>query len=67
MGSRDETVGAGGRGDHTAVAVKCAQCGRPSTGYWAGWRAYRNDDPERDEAPSLAFFCRWCAEQEFGS
>jgi hypothetical protein len=61
-----ETVDASHRGNHTVVAVKCAQCGKLSSGYWLGWRAYRSDDPELDESPGLAFFCLPCAEREFG-
>jgi hypothetical protein len=66
MGIRDETASASSRGNHTVVAVKCAQCGTLSSGYWVGWRAYRNDEPEFDEPPALAFFCLACAKQEFG-
>jgi hypothetical protein len=31
-----------------------------------GWKAYRTDDPELDDAPALAFYCPECAEREFG-
>jgi hypothetical protein len=34
---------------------------------WAGWRAYRIDDPELVESPALAFYCPTCAERRFGS
>lgn len=48
-----------------AYAVACAECGCLSGLRWAGWRAYRTDDPEIDEPPALAFFCPTCAATEF--
>ena len=48
------------------AAVACIECGRPSDARWSGWRAYRVDDPELDEPPTLGFYCPACAEAEFG-
>jgi hypothetical protein len=53
------------RGNHVVATITCVQCGTSSSGRWRGWRAYRNDNPELDEAPALAFFCAACAEREF--
>ena len=50
-----------------ARTVHCAQCGCLSGLRWAGWRAYRTDDPEYDEPPALAFYCPGCAEAEFSA
>ena len=36
--------------------VACAECGISSGAFWIRWRAYRTDDPELNEAPSLAFY-----------
>jgi hypothetical protein len=47
--------------------VVCRECGRSSGTTWRGWRAYRTDDPETNEPPALAFYCRACAEREFGA
>jgi hypothetical protein len=44
----------------------CAECPRVSSRFATGWKAYRVDDPELDEEPSLAFYCRECARREFG-
>ena len=66
MVNQDEAVDASGRGNHNVVMVKCAECGKLSSRYWLGWRAYRSDDPELDEPPALAFYCKSCAEREFG-
>jgi hypothetical protein len=46
--------------------VWCIECGCLSGLAWAGWRAYRVDDPEYDEPPALAFYCPGCAAAEFG-
>jgi hypothetical protein len=46
--------------------LACAECPRVSTVTARGWRAYRTDDPERDEPPKLTFFCPDCARREFG-
>ena len=50
-----------------ADVVACRECGCLSGLRWAGWRAYRVDDPELDEPPALAFYCPTCAEREFGA
>ncbi len=47
--------------------VACVECGCLSGLRWAGWCAYRVDDPELDEPPALAFYCPACAEREFGT
>jgi hypothetical protein len=52
--------------DNRVNVVKCRECGSSSGLYWRGWRAYRTDDPERDEPPTLTFYCPSCAEREFG-
>lgn len=49
-----------------ANVATCAECGCLSGLRWAGWRAYRIEDPELDESPALAFFCPTCAECRFG-
>jgi len=46
--------------------VECVECGCRSEAGWAGWRAYRVDDPEYHEPPALGFYCPTCAETEFG-
>jgi hypothetical protein len=46
--------------------VDCVECGCRSEAGWAGWRAYRIDDPELGEPPALGFYCPPCAEAEFG-
>jgi hypothetical protein len=45
--------------------LQCAQCGTLSSLYASGWRGYRTDDPERGEAPALAFFCPTCSARQF--
>jgi predicted RNA-binding Zn-ribbon protein involved in translation (DUF1610 family) len=50
-----------------ANVVTCTECGSLSGLRWAGWRAYRIDDPELAEPPALAFYCPACAEREFGA
>jgi hypothetical protein len=42
------------------------ECPRLSGEEAKGWRLYRVDDPEEDEEPELAAYCRSCAEREFG-
>ena len=46
--------------------VDCVECGCRSEAEWSGWRAYRVDDPELDEPPTLGFYRPACAEAEFG-
>ncbi len=48
------------------MPVECVECGTASGPRWAGWRAYRVDDPEIAEPPQLAFYCPDCATREFG-
>jgi hypothetical protein len=48
--------------NHTMLV--CAECGC-SDEKAAGWRGYREDLPDEDEQPSLAFFCPSCAAREF--
>jgi hypothetical protein len=62
----NESVEAGGRGLQRVHVVTCAECGTLSGLRWAGWRAYRVDDPDTNEPPALALYCPACAEQEFG-
>jgi hypothetical protein len=61
-------VNASSRDDqhNRATTVHCIECQSSSGLYWQGWRAYRVDDPETDEAPALAFYCPTCAQREFG-
>ncbi|HEU5362731.1 MAG TPA: hypothetical protein VFU56_05270 [Gaiellaceae bacterium] len=54
-------------GEHRSInIVECRECGISSGAFWIRWRAYRCDDPERDEPPTLAFYCPACADREFG-
>ena len=46
--------------------LACAECPRVSTVTARGWKAYRTDDPERDEPPRLTLYCPDCARREFG-
>lgn len=46
--------------------VDCVECGCRSEADWLGWRAYRVDDPELGEPPTLGFYCPSCAWAEFG-
>ena len=55
------------RDERPVHMVACRECGRSSGTTWRGWRAYRTDDPETNEPPALAFYCRACAEREFGA
>lgn len=45
----------------------CAECPRVSSAFATGWKAYRVDDPEEDEQPTLAFYCPDCSRREFGT
>ncbi len=60
MGERESGI----RDQGTHVLV-CDECPRVSSITARGWKAYRVDDPERDE-PVLVFCCPECAEREFG-
>jgi hypothetical protein len=53
-------------GERRLNTVECRECGISSGAFWIRWRAYRCDDPERDEQPELAFYCPACADREFG-
>jgi hypothetical protein len=53
------------QGGAGARRVVCVECGRPSDLLWRGWRAYRVDDPETNEAPTIGFYCPTCAQREF--
>ncbi len=47
--------------------IVCVHCGAMSaTASTRGWRGYRTDDPELDEAPALAFSCPSCSVAEYG-
>jgi hypothetical protein len=60
-------VRAASRDGNRAHVATCAGCGCVSSLYWAGWGAYRVDDPEDpSEPPTLAFFCPGCAARGFG-
>jgi hypothetical protein len=62
-----KSVEAGGRGSQQGANVAtCVECESLSGLRWAGWRAYRIDDPETNEPPALALYCPTCAEREFG-
>jgi hypothetical protein len=51
--------------DHQKQAnvATCACCGSLTGLRWAGWRAYRIDDPDRVEPPTLVFCCPACADR----
>ena len=65
-GRRDARNATGKQRDAVHL-VRCQECGCLSSLRWWGWRAYRTDDPELSEPPSLAFYCPACAEREFGA
>jgi hypothetical protein len=46
-------------------SMQCEECGAEADYRAAGWRAYRNDEPE-DEEPIILVYCPACAEREFG-
>jgi hypothetical protein len=52
--------------ERVIYSVSCQECESSSGLRWQGWRAYRADDPETGEPPTLAFYCPTCAEREFG-
>ena len=47
--------------------LACVECPRVSSVSARGWKAYRTDDTETDEAPKLAFYCPDCARREYGT
>lgn len=49
------------------MVLVCSECGRRAEDEAAGWRAYRDDLSEEEDAPSLALFCPACAAREFDS
>ena len=67
MGAWERPGGTDSREGRPVNVVTCRECGRSSGEHWRGWRAYRTDDPEICEPPALAFYCRACAEREFGA
>jgi hypothetical protein len=59
-------VDASNRDRHQRVNVAtCAKCGTLSGLHWAGWRAYRTDDPEQGGPPPIVFHCPACARDGF--
>jgi hypothetical protein len=64
---RGERANAAGNSKRSVSIMRCQECGCPSSLRWWGWRAYRTDDPELNEPPTLAFYCPACAEREFGA
>jgi hypothetical protein len=52
---------------HILGVVLCVECGQAATGPATAWRAYRINEPGRGEEPQLAFYCPWCAVEEFGA
>jgi hypothetical protein len=47
------------------MPLRCAGCGRFSTGDAAGWRGYRSDIEEDGDLREVTMFCQDCAEREF--
>jgi len=58
-------VDASNRDRQQVNVATCAKCGILSGVYWAGWRAYRTDEPEQDDSPALVFRCPRCANGGF--
>jgi hypothetical protein len=46
--------------------MECVECGAKPDERAEGWRGYRVDDPDQNEPLELAFYCRYCAQREFG-
>jgi hypothetical protein len=44
----------------------CWECLTVADDRAKGWRAYRVDVPGEDPEPIIVFYCRGCAEREFG-
>ena len=57
MGDAEQTV--------DVHVLACVECPRVSSASARGWKAYRTDEDEFDEAPKLAFYCPECARREF--
>jgi hypothetical protein len=49
----------------TLAPLRCAGCGRFSTGDAGGWRGYRVDVWAGGDPPEVVFFCPICCEFEF--
>jgi len=67
VGAGERPSSTDSRDERPVNVIACRECGRSSGLHWRGWRAYRTDDPEMAEPPALAFYCRACAEREFGT
>jgi hypothetical protein len=63
--AQDPTVDTGSRSS-IVVRAACAECGRESDPLWRGFLACRIDEPGTAEEPTVAFFCKDCAQREFG-
>jgi hypothetical protein len=50
----------------TEYPLRCTECGMPSSGAAAGWRAYIAFLEEDGEPPEVVVFCPDCAELELG-
>jgi hypothetical protein len=61
----NESSSAGSRPFRQVNEVSCAECHRLSGSYWVGWGAYRIDNPDLREPPTLAFYCPACSHREF--
>jgi hypothetical protein len=46
--------------------LTCVECGADSGWFARGWLAIRCEDPKKEEAPELAFYCPVCACIELG-
>lgn len=62
MGSGKEN----GVADREVHVLVCEECPRVSSVTARGWKAFRVDDPLREDEPVLVFCCPECAEREFG-
>jgi len=49
-----------------ATQLRCIECGAVSGPGERGWRGFRCDEPFTNDPPAVAFYCRECAEREFG-
>ena len=67
MGTGESRERTDSRDGKPSNLIACHECGRSSGDTWRGWRAYRTDDPETNDPPALAFYCRACSEREFGT
>jgi hypothetical protein len=46
--------------------MECVECGAVTDERAQDWRGYRVDEPDTDEPRELAFYCRECADREYG-